>query len=90
MMQVHTAFIALIVFLFGVLCLTSATELISTSLGKRMALLLAVFWTVRLLVQFFGYSAELWKGKRFETCIHVVFSILWTYASAVFWWVALG
>lgn len=90
MMQVHTAFIALIVFLFGVLCLSSAAEIVSTPLGKRIALLLAAFWTVRLLVQFFWYSPALWKGKRFETSVHVLFSILWLYASVVFWWVALG
>lgn len=84
MMYVHAFFIAFIVFLIGVLCLTSATELTTTNFGKRISLGLGIFWATRLLFQFFGYSSLLWKGKKFETTIHVLFSILWTYLSAVF------
>ena len=83
-MYVHTLFIALTVFLIGVLCVTSASDLINTALGQRVSLGLAIFWLTRLVVQFFGYSSELWRGKRFETIIHVVFSILWVYLSATF------
>jgi hypothetical protein len=90
MMQVHTAFIALTVFLIGALCLTSADDLVGTRLGKRVAMLLGIFWTLRLLVQLFWYSPALWRGKRFETCVHVLFTILWLYASVVFWLVAMG
>ena len=84
MMTVHTFFIALTVFLMGVLCLTSSTEILETNLGKKIALGLGIFWTVRLFIQFFGYSNELWKGKKFETSIHILFSFLWTYFSIVF------
>jgi hypothetical protein len=84
MMQAHTFFIALTVILMGLLCLTSAAELTGTPLGRRVAMGLAVFWTTRLLVQFFGYSPALWRGKRFETGVHIVMSILWAYLSAVF------
>lgn len=84
MMKVHTFFIALTVFLMGILCLTSSTELIETKLGKKIALGLGIFWAVRLFLQFFGYSATLWKGKTFETTMHVIFSLLWTYLSAAF------
>ena len=89
MMIVHTFFIALTVFLMGLLCLTSATELVHTSLGKKISLGLGIFWTVRLFVQFFGYSSELWKGKPFETTVHILFSGFWLYLSAVFIWVAM-
>lgn len=85
MMVVHTFFIALIVFLMGLLCLSSADELIETSLGKKIALGLGVFWSTRLFIQFFGYSADLWKGKAFETVVHILFSLLWAYVSIVFW-----
>ncbi|MBC9797777.1 hypothetical protein [Sinomicrobium weinanense] len=85
MMIVHTFFIALVVFLMGLLCLTSATELIETKLGKTISLGFGVFWGIRLFVQFFGYSSKLWKGKTFETMIHIIFSGLWIYLSAVFW-----
>lgn len=89
MMTVHTFFIALIVFLMGLLCLTSATELIETKLGKTISLGLGIFWSTRLFIQFFGYSTELWKGKTFETIVHIVFSLLWTYLSVVFLWTAV-
>ena len=84
MMTVHTFFIALTVFLIGLLCLTSSNELVETNLGKKISLGLGIFWTVRLLIQFFGYSTELWKGKTFETVIHIISSLLWTYLSIVF------
>ncbi|MFK7906106.1 MAG: hypothetical protein AB8B69_13325 [Chitinophagales bacterium] len=85
MMYVHTFFLALVVFLMGFLCLSSAKEIIDTSLGNKIALGFAIFWTTRLVIQFFGYSSELWKGKNFETIVHILFSILWTYMSGVFW-----
>lgn len=83
-MYVHTFFIALVVLLMGILCLTSARELIETNLGNKITLGLGVFWLIRLLIQFFGYSSELWKGKTFETIIHILFSFLWTYLSVIF------
>lgn len=89
-MYVHTFFVALTVGLLGLLCLTSAPDLVGTALGRRVALGGAVFWSARLLIQFVGYSPTLWRGKRFETTVHIVFALLWTYVSAVFWWVALG
>ena len=84
MMCAHTFFIALVVLLMGVLCLTTATELLTTSLGKKIALGLAIFWSIRLFAQFFFYSSKLWKGKKFETVIHLLFSLLWIYLSSIF------
>lgn len=84
MMTVHTFFIALAVFLMGLLCLTSTAELIETKLGKTISLGLGIFWSTRLIIQFFGYSTELWKGKTFETIVHILFSLLWAYLSMVF------
>lgn len=84
MMYVHAFFIAFSVFLMGVLCLTSSTELISTTLGKRISLGLGIFWTIRFFIQLFGYSRLLWKGKPFETVIHIFFSLLWMYLGSVF------
>lgn len=90
MMYVHTFFLALTLFLMGILCLTSAQEIIETNLGKRLALGLGIFWSVRLFVQFFAYSSKLWKGKIFETTIHIIFSILWTYLSVIFFSIYLA
>jgi hypothetical protein len=84
-LYVHTFFIALTVLLMGLLCLSSAKLLIDSALGSRICLGLAIFWSVRLFFQFFGYSPDLWRGKIFETTVHIVFSFLWLYLSAVFW-----
>jgi hypothetical protein len=84
MMYVHTFFIALMVLLMGVLCITSASEIVGTKLGKNVSLGLSIFWTTRLIIQFFGYSSALWKGKTFETIIHILFTLLWAYLSVVF------
>lgn len=90
MMYIHTFFIALVVFLMGALCVSAADDLISTSLGRKVSLGLFVFWGARLVIQFFGYSPELWRGKRFETSVHIVFSFLWTYFSLVFFFTYYG
>lgn len=85
MMYVHTLFIAFVVFLMGVLCVTSARDLLETTLGHRVAFGLFIFWLIRLVVQFVGYSSRLWRGKRFETGVHVAFVVLWVYICWVFW-----
>ncbi|MEY8760715.1 hypothetical protein [Chryseobacterium tongliaoense] len=89
-MVVHTLFIALTVFLMGLLCITSSNELIETSFGKKISFGLGIFWTIRLIIQFFGYSSELWKGKTFETVAHLFFSLLWMYMSVVFWMISFN
>ncbi|WP_396637335.1 hypothetical protein [Maribacter sp. R77961] len=84
MMVIHTLFIAITVFLMGLLCLTSSEDLTETDFGKRISLGLGLFWTVRLIIQFFGYSSKLWKGKKFETTIHIFAIMLWSYLSIIF------
>jgi hypothetical protein len=84
LMYVHTFFIALVVLLMGVVCLAAPQDILSTRLGKFLSLGLFVFWGTRLYFQFFVYSSILWKGKTFETMIHVMFSIIWVYLSSVF------
>lgn len=84
MMYVHTFFIAFTLFLIGLLCLTSSTDLITTTFGKRISLGLGIFFFLRLLVQFFGYSSKTWRGKTFETTVHILFSIFWTYITTIF------
>jgi hypothetical protein len=83
-MHVHSFFIAFAVFLMGVLCITSSKELIGTILGRRICLGLGIFWTTRLFIQFFGYSTKVWRGKVFETIVHILFSVFWIYLSVIF------
>ena len=84
MMYVHTFFIAFILFLIGLLCMTSSGDLVATTFGKRISFGLGIFFLLRLLVQFFGYSRKTWRGKIFETTVHVLFSIFWTYVTSIF------
>lgn len=84
MMYVHTFFIALVVLLMGVLCICCAEELVATPFGRKISLGIFIFWAVRLIFQLFIYSPKLWKGKKFETSIHILFSLLWIYLSVVF------
>jgi hypothetical protein len=84
MMYIHTLFIGVTIFLMGVLCLTSAKEILETKFGNKVALGLSIFWAIRLFLQFFGYSSVLWKGKKFKTAIHFAFVFLWTYFTMVF------
>ena len=88
MMYVHSLFLALGVFGMGALCVLSSSELVNTGLGKRVCLGLGVFWVLRLFVQFVGYSSKNWRGKRFETAVHVGMVGLWGYVSGVFLWCA--
>lgn len=90
LMYVHSFFIAFVVLLMGVLCLTSANDLIETTLGRRVCLGIGIFWITRFLIQFFGYSTKIWKGKTFETTVHVLFSVLWAYFSIVFFMIYIA
>ena len=85
MMKTHTFFIALMVFLVGLLYVVESKNLLETEFGKTICLGLGIFWTLRLYFQFFVYSKQLWAGKLFESTIHIVFSILWTYISVINW-----
>jgi hypothetical protein len=89
-MKIHSFFIALAVALMGALCLTSSAELIGEPLGRRVALGLGIFWSVRLGFQLLGYSSELWRGKRLETALHLLLTLLWGYCSIVFLSVAFS
>lgn len=89
LMYIHTFFIAVTVFLMGLLCITASEDMIVTELGKKISFGFGVFWFLRLLIQFFGYSSELWKGKTFETAVHILFSIFWMYTTALFFAVSL-
>ena len=89
-MQVHNLFIALIVLLMGILCLLAPRQLLETELGHLISFGLAIFWTTRLVIQFFGFSPDLWKGKAFETTVHIIFSGFLTYLSWAFWTIALS
>jgi len=90
MMEVHTFFVALTVMLIGLLCWFYANDLVNSQFGRVIAMGLGIFWGIRLLFQFFVYSPKLWRGKPFETTMHIIFSLLWIYMTFVFITVGLN
>lgn len=84
MMYYHSFFIALTLLLMGLMLLIYTDELLHEKLGRGICFGLGLFWSLRLIIQFFGYSSVLWKGKKFETTMHVVFSLFWLYLSGTF------
>lgn len=89
-LYVHTFFIAFVVLLMGLLCLGYAHELVHNPFGRVICLGLFVFWLTRSVFQFFVYSPKVWRGKHFETVMHVMFSGLWLYLTGVFLLACLG
>ena len=82
---VHAFFIALGVALAGVGSIFYARALLEPdSLSRAILAGLVVFWLCRLLAQFFAYDAAIWRGNRFRTSMHVLFSLLWIYVTAVY------
>lgn len=74
---VHNFFIALTVDFIGLLTLTSAHDLLGSSVGRRILLSFSVFWFVRVLGQLLVYSRKLYRGRGFETGVHALFTVLW-------------
>ena len=84
LMEVHTFFVAFTVFLMGILCMISSNDLINSMLGRRISIGLGIFWGLRLFIQIFGFSSNLWKGKTFETSMHFIFTTIWIYFTISF------
>jgi hypothetical protein len=89
LMYVHTFFIALAVFLMGIFCFLFSDDILNTILGHRISAGFAIFWGFRLFFQFFVYSPKLWRGKIFETVVHIVFSLFWAYLTAIFFIISI-
>jgi uncharacterized membrane protein len=85
--QVHCFFIGLILFMFGALALCFTPLLLDrTPLARIVLSGLVLFWAARLWVQFFIYESSLWKGNRFNTRIHWLFTLMWVYYVSIFGW----
>ena len=79
-------FIVLILVLFATLLLTCTDALLVPGdvLARAVLAGLTIFWFLRLLTQWFVYDSALWRGHRFNTAMHVIFSCLWSYFTVVF------
>jgi hypothetical protein len=82
---VHAIFVALGVALAGAGSLLYARVLLQPDpLSRAILAALVAFWFCRLLAQFFAYDAAIWRGNRFRTSMHVFFSLLWCYVTAIY------
>lgn len=77
---VHCFFISLSVVLIGACTLFFTNALLRSGTLSRVVLTgLVMFWLARLVFQIFVYDSAIWRGNRFYTFMHVVFSLFWTY-----------
>lgn len=84
---VHCFFIVLILAMFGGLTFFYSRLLLEH--GEMNHLVLGgflTFWAVRLFIQIFVYDSRLWRGHRFNTAMHCLFTAFWTYLAAVYGW----
>ena len=83
--QAHSVFLVLTLGLFSALLLTCGTALLEpTRLSRAVLFGLTVFWGLRMLMQWYFYSPLIWRGHRFNTVMHYVFSVVWVYVTTVF------
>lgn len=82
---VHAFFIALGVVLGGAVSLAFPTALLSPApLNRAILASMALFWFCRLMAQFFAYDGAIWRGNPGRTGMHVAFSMLWCYVTAIY------
>lgn len=87
MFLVHVGYIVLLLASMGVLSLFFTGALLERSQLARLVLAwLSLFWLSRLVVQWFVYDRQLWRGNRLHTGVHVVFTGLWCYLALVYGW----
>jgi len=83
--QAHATFLILTLAMFSALLLTCADALLEPSRLSRAVLIgLTIFWTLRMVMQWAFYSPAIWRGHRFNTAMHYLFSVMWIYVSGVF------
>jgi hypothetical protein len=83
--HVHTFFICLTVVMMALPCLLDpAIFLVPSRAGAWISWSFAAFWGCRLYFQWFVYPAALWRGKRLETRVHILFTVIWLALTAVF------
>ncbi len=83
--HVHTFFICVVLVMMGLPSLLEPSIFLQSSrAGLWLSWSISVFWWMRLHFQWFVYPAELWRGKRMETAIHLWFTFVWTALALLF------
>lgn len=83
--HVHTFFICLTILLMALPCIIAPQIFVEKSLpGAWISGSFTLFWAARLYFQFFVYRSDLWRGKRLETFVHVLFALTWLALAGLF------
>ena len=91
--HVHTFFICVVLVMMGLPSLLDPSIFLEKSrAGAWLTWSISGFWALRLYFQWFVYQADLWRGKRLETAIHLWFTLVWAGLASLFgvcgWWQA--
>jgi hypothetical protein len=70
--KVHSLFISITVAAFGILTWRFAETIVlgGNELAKWMAGAIGIFWSVRAIIQWTGYSTSHWRGLPAQTAVH--------------------
>ncbi len=83
--HVHTLFVCVMLVMMGLPALLSPQVFLDRSgAGAWLAWSYAAFWALRLYVQWFVFPATLWRGRRLETAMHGLFTVIWIALTALF------
>lgn len=82
---VHTVFICFVLVMMGALSLFASQTLVHRTLLSRLVLVgFASFWGLRLVFQWLVFDLRLWRGNSFNTFVHILFTVMWTYLTSVY------
>lgn len=82
---VHIFFIAFTLALMAAVSLAAAWAWPPSGLVAKVLFWgLACFWGARFAFQLFVYDSEHWRGDRFRTAMHVLFTIVWACLTGVY------
>lgn len=83
--QVHALFIAVMLVIMGLPCLLAPDVWLEPSrAGAWWSWSFAGFWAIRCYCQWFVYGSDLWRGRRLETAMHLLFSVVWVALTTLF------
>ena len=83
--HVHTFFICVVLVMMGLPCLLEPSIFLEKSrTAAWLTWSVSGFWALRLYFQWFVYQADLWRGKRMETAVHLWFTLVWTGLTVLF------
>lgn len=87
---VYGAFIVLTIVSFGTVTLLHAPEMVDGApLGRSLSVVIALFWTARLVVQWFVLDAKPFLTRPLYRIGYHLLTVAFVYLSAVYWLAAI-